>query len=50
MRKEDGKPEKRVPEVEVNGIREIGRPKFSKKDMVEKESSEVGLNEEDAQD
>lgn len=34
----------------MDGIRGKGRPKISRKDVVMKESSTVGLNEEDARD
>ena len=34
----------------MDGIRAKGRTNISWKDMVKKENSEIGLNEEDAQD
>ena len=43
LRREDDEPVKRVWYLEVDGVRENGRPKISCKDMVKKESSEVGL-------
>ena len=50
LRREDDEPLKRAWDLEVDGTRGKGGPKISWKDVVEKESSNVGLNEEDAQD
>ena len=50
LRREDDEPVKRAWDLEVDSIRGKGRPKITWKDMVKKESSKVGLNEEDARD
>ena len=41
---------KRVWNLEINGKREMGRPKMTWKDIVKKESRKIGLDERDAQD
>lgn len=50
VRREDDESMKRAWDLEVDGLRGKGRPKISCKDMVQKESSKIVLNEDDAWD